>query len=60
MATKKGTFFIHDIKFVEVIKEPCEYADQEIDFDFPFQENIFIPCYKGIKQYDFFITLNLN
>lgn len=59
-ATKKGSFFCHGIKFVEIIKEPFEDAISEIDIDFPFLENMAIPCYKGLKQHEIFITLNMN
>lgn len=60
MATKTGFFWLQNIKFAELIKEPCEDAEQEIDIDFPFMENISIPLYLARKQHDFFITVNLN
>jgi hypothetical protein len=59
-ATKKGFFFAQNIKFVEIIRDPCLDRESEIDFDFNFLENICIPVIKGRKETELFITLNLN
>ena len=76
IATKRGTFFVSfqtkdplnsdgkvwspKIKFTELTKCNCDDSVSEIDYDFPFQENISIPCVRGRKDYDLTITLNLN
>jgi hypothetical protein len=56
----KKFFETPQMKFVEIIKEPCLDSSSEIDIDFPFIENISIPVYKGRKESEIFITLNLN
>lgn len=58
--TKRGVFWIGQIKFAELVKDPCLDTESEIDHDFEFIQNICIPVIKGKKESELFITLYRN
>ena len=58
--TKRGTFFVHDIKFVEIVKDDSLDSESEIDIDFGFCENVVIPILRNNKQAELYFINFLN
>jgi len=58
--TKKGTFFIDNIKFKEIVKDPEYDTDTDIDQDFKYMQNVLMCTVLNDRMTEFNFSLNLN
>ena len=58
--TKKGTFFIDNIKFKEIVKDTEYDTDTDIDHDFKYMQNILMCTVLNDRMTEFNFSLNLN
>jgi len=58
--TKKGTFFIDNIKFKEIVKDPEYDTDSDIDQDFKYMQNVLMCTVLNDRMTEFNFSLNLN
>jgi len=58
--TKKGTFFIDEVKFKEIVKDPEYDTDSEIDPDFRYIQNYLMCTVLNDRMTEHNFSLNLN
>lgn len=58
--TKKGTFFIDNIKFKEIVKDTEYDTDTDIDQDFKYMQNVLMCTVLNDRMTEFNFSLNLN
>ena len=58
--TKKGTFFIDNLKFKEIVKDPEYDTDTDIDQDFKYMQNVLMGTVLNDRMTEHNFSLNLN
>ena len=58
--TKKGTFFVDEVKFKEIVKDPEYDTDTEIDHDFRYIQNYLMCTVLNDRMTEHNFSLNLN
>jgi hypothetical protein len=58
--TKKGTFFVDEVKFKEIVKDPEYDTDSEIDHDFRYIQNCLMCTVLNDRMTEHNFSLNLN
>lgn len=58
--TKKGTFFIDNIKFKEIVKDTEYDTDAEIDHDFKYMQNVLMCTVLNDRMTEYNFSFNLN
>lgn len=58
--TKKGTLFVENIKFQEIVKDLDSETEKETDFDFPFMKNYVMHTVVNDRMSQHHFSFNLN
>ena len=58
--TKKGTFFIDNLKFKEIVKDSEYDTDTDIDQDFKYMQNVLMCTVLNDRMTEHNFSLNLN
>lgn len=58
--TKKGTFFVDEVKFKEIVIDPKKETETEIDPVFPYMKNIYQFTVLNDRMTEHNFSINLN